>query len=93
MHTVLSDLEDKATHAIVLEHPPIDPFINQCFQAIPTAYRKAIRPQGTASDGGLIVSDKPDVGHGAIVTTQLHNPAAARRQLTSLFPRLDCGMI
>ena len=28
--------------------------------------------------------DPDDVGHGAIVTTQLQNPAAARRQLTML---------
>ena len=34
-----------------------------------------------------------DVGHGAIVTTQLYNPSAVRCQLTSLFPKLGCRMI
>ncbi len=34
-----------------------------------------------------------DGGHGGTVTTQLPDPSAITRQLTSLFLRLGCGMI
>ncbi len=34
-----------------------------------------------------------DGGHGGTVTTQIPDPSAITRQLTSLFLRLGCGMI